>query len=64
LPSQTLLKAESFNRDWASDKEKRLAKIQEAMAALEADKLAALCHISNRSRDPDRRFPDKYNLST
>ena len=28
--------------DWASDKEKRLAKIQEAMAALEADaKLAA-----------------------
>ena len=28
--------------DWASDKEKRLAKIQEAMAALEAEaKLAA-----------------------
>jgi hypothetical protein len=30
--------------DWASDKEKRLAKIQEAMAALEAD--AKLFHTS------------------
>ena len=53
----------SFNRDWASYKEKKPAKIQEAMAALEDAKLAALCHISNRSRDPDRRFP-RNNRST